>query len=145
MEKHLFRKEKPLFRKCAKAIVVAAVLIQLSMGSYYIAKWFLGIVSTYYKYLALPREDRIFTTTLDEYYCILNIRKNLPEDANILWIPETSVFVNYYTYPRKHYYAKPYTSQKEFKIDREFLESRNINYVLSDLDKIHILKKDKKK
>lgn len=130
-------KNKILVRKCIKVIIVLAVLTQLSMSSYYITIWFQGMVNTYFTYLHLPKEDRIFTTSLEEYYCILYIRENLPEDANILWVSKASDFVNYYTYPRKNYQTKVYLDNEVIEIDKEFLKSRSINYILFDFNKIY--------
>ncbi|NQU99447.1 MAG: hypothetical protein HQ538_01805 [Parcubacteria group bacterium] len=135
----LLKKNRLLVRKCVKVVIVLAVLIQLSMSSYYITRWFQGIVNTYFTYLHLPKEDRIFTTSLDEYFCILYIRKNLPEDANILWIPKASHFVNYYIYPRKIFQIKEHLDNEKIEVDKDFLKKRDINYIFFDYNKIYPL------
>lgn len=129
-----------IMNKILKFIVILAIAIQLSLSSYYILRWFHGMINTYITYIKLPKEERIFTTSLDEYYCILYIRKNLPDDANMLWIWKPSDFVNYYVYPRKTYKIKEYLSDEVIEIDKNFLREKNIGYVIFDLKKIYNIK-----
>ena len=98
------------------------------------------MVRSYLNYYNTPKENRIFVTALWEYNFILFARKNIAETENILWIPRVSDLVNYYIYPRKIFYNKDYQFKENIEIDKEFLEERNINYILVDYSKFYSLK-----
>lgn len=121
-------------------VTVVLIAVDLLVSSYYIGKWFFGMVNSYCVYYNTPKEDRIFTTAYSEYLCSLSIRKNLPEDVNILWIPQVSHFVNYYIYPRKIYQIRKFLADETIEVDRDFLTSRNIQYIFFDYDKLYPIK-----
>lgn len=124
-------------RRLLKVIIAVAILAQLSISSYYIFRWFSGIIRSYIAYYNWPKENRIFTTSLQDYKTILYIRKNLPEDANILWIPQVSPIINYYIYPRRIYQKKIFAADEEIGIDKGFLEEKKIDYVFFDHDMLY--------
>lgn len=128
------------FKKLLRFVIVVLITADLLVSSYYIGKWFFAMVNSYCTYYNFPKEDRIFTTAYSEYLCSLSIRKDLPEDANILWIPQVSHFVNYYIYPRKIYQIRQFLPDETIEIDRDFLTSRNIQYIFFDYDKLYPIK-----
>ena len=128
------------FRKYQRFIIAILIVMDLLVSSYYIGKWFFGMFHSYCAYYNMPKEDRIFVTARSEYLCSLSIRNSLPEDANILWIPAVSHFVNYYIYPRKIYQARAFLPDETIEIDKDFLTSKNIQYVFFDYDKLYPIK-----
>jgi hypothetical protein len=90
------------------------------------------MLHSYFFYYSTPKEERIFTTALSEYYLILEIRKNLPEDANILWLPRGSNIVNYYIYPRKIFRIEDRAQLRRLINDKDFLSQRNIKHIFFD-------------
>jgi len=123
-----------------KVIITLLIIAQLLISNYYIGSWFRDITKTYLIYINTPKEERIFTTSIDEYYAILTIRKEVPENANILWIKPVSEIVNYYIYPRKVYQYKKFKLGEEVKVPTEFLKAKNITHVFVDYGKLYALK-----
>lgn len=128
------------FKKYLRFVIVILIAIHLLLSSYYIGKWFLGMVNSYGVHYNMPKEDRIFVTGYSEYLYSLSIRKNLPEDTNILWIPPVYYFVNYYIYPRKIYQPREFLPDETIEIDRDFLTSKNIQYIFFDDNKFYPIK-----
>jgi len=122
--------------KYIRVIIIFLIAAQLVMSSYYIGKWSYSMLRSYLVYRNTPRVERIFTTAREEYDCSLAIMKYLPQDANILWIPAVSHMVNYYIYPRKIYHIKDFREDETIEIDKDFLSSRKIGYVLFDYGKL---------
>lgn len=133
----IFSKCKIAIKMLLRAIIIIAIIAQLILSACIIVRWFSNIIKSCLMYYNTPRENRIFTTSLQEYQAILDIRKNVPENANILWIPKVSPIINYYIYPRKIFQIKEYLPSEEITLERDFLKSRDIKYIFFDYNKLY--------
>lgn len=139
----IFNKSKVTIKQFPKSVVIIAIIAQLVLSGGIIFRWFSNMIKSCLIYYNTPKENRIFTTSFQEYSAILEIRKSVPESANILWIPRVSPIINYYIYPRKIFQIKKYSPFEEIVLaekivlERDFLDSRNIKYVFFDYGKLY--------
>lgn len=130
-------KYKIAIQEFPKVIIIIAITAQLVLSAGIISRWFSNIIKSCLIHYNTPKENRIFTTSFQEYEAILEIRKNLPENATILWIPKVSPIINYYIYPRKIFQIKEYLPDEKIEIERDFLKARNIKYIFFDYGKLY--------
>ena len=126
-----------MFKKIRKVIIIALCILQLAVSSYFIGNWFKSMLHTYFIYFDTPKDNRIFTTSLSEYFFSMYIRNNLPQDAHIFWVPQASYMVNYYIYPRKIYHVKDFLPDEKIELEGGFLSAKKISYIFFDYDKFY--------
>lgn len=124
----------PIFVRILKGTIVILLAVQLIINSFSISKWFRGIIHTINTYAFLLPQERIYSCPIEEYRFICFVNKNIPLDANILWVVPASISSAYHIYPRKIFQQKKYAPDEEVVVEKEFLRSRNIDYVLFDYD-----------
>lgn len=133
-----YQGQKMDWRRCSRVIFSMGTAAHIIAGLWIIWRWFSGfIMPAYLTAYAIPRDERIFTTSPQEYRLSLLIRRNFPEDTNILWLPKVSPTVNYYIYPRKIYQQREYTPGEDITLDADFIRSRNIGLIFVDYEHIY--------
>lgn len=128
----LFGKNLLMPERILRYSIITLVLWQLIISSVSINKWFKGIIWTCRTYAYLPPQERVYSCPIEEYNFICNTNRYIPENANILWIPGNSMVSMYHIYPRKIFQKKEYAPDEKVIVEKEFLISRKINYVLFD-------------